>query len=71
MFLGFSLKPFLKKLALHRLITPLQGVFAQAFFEKACVKVPGLFVAFFIIIFLMNMKLCEIKCVEYRRTRDN
>jgi hypothetical protein len=32
----FSLKPFLKKLAVHQLITPLLSVFAQAFFEKAC-----------------------------------
>jgi hypothetical protein len=35
-FKGFSIKPFLKRLALRRLITPLSGVFAQAFFEKVC-----------------------------------
>jgi hypothetical protein len=31
-----AIKPFLKRFALRHLITPLLGVFDQAFFEKAC-----------------------------------
>ncbi|MFY9199799.1 MAG: hypothetical protein WAO81_02835, partial [Methanosarcina flavescens] len=37
--LPFSIKPFLKRLLLRRLTTLLPGVFAQAFFQKACEKV--------------------------------